>query len=139
MTPTDIALIRHGFRALSSDPDGLAATFYARLFALDPALRPMFKDDLKSQGRKLVAALAQVVHGLDRLDTIIDDVRVLARRHTGYGVIPGHYATVGLALVGALEERLGSDFGPDVRSAWTEAYGLLAGAMIEAARLPDAA
>lgn len=139
MTPTDVALIRDGFRMLAGEPDALASAFYGRLFTLDPALRPLFRDDLRAQGRKLVAALAHVVHGLDRLDTIIEDVRDLARRHTGYGVVPAHYATVGLALIGTLEARLGSDFTPEVRSAWTEAYGLLAGAMIEAARIYEAA
>ena len=72
-------------------------------------------------------------HGLDRPDTILEDVRTLARRHTAYGVEPSHYGTVGEALLSTLSARLGADFTPDLRAAWTEAYALLAGAMMAAA------
>jgi hemoglobin-like flavoprotein len=133
MNPADIDRVQASFRRLAGAPEALAADFYARLFELDPSLRPLFRDDLRSQGRKLTAALAYVVHGLDRPDTILEDVRTLARRHTAYGVEPSHYGTVGEALLSTLSARLGADFTPDLRAAWTEAYALLAGAMMAAA------
>ncbi len=133
LTPMDIQVIRDGFKRLAGQPEELAADFYARLFALDPALRPMFKTDLKSQGAKLIGALAHVVHGLDRMDTIIEDVRALARRHVGYGTVPAHYATVGQALIETLEAKLGASFDAQARAAWGNAYGVLSEAMIAAA------
>ncbi|HEX2554670.1 MAG TPA: globin domain-containing protein [Microvirga sp.] len=132
MNPADIASIQSSFRRLAAAPEALAADFYACLFHLDPTLRPLFKDDLRRQGRKLTAALAHVVHGLGQLDAILEDVRALARRHADYGVEPSHYGTVGQALLTTLEARLGRDFTPELRAAWTEAYALLAGAMIAA-------
>ena len=132
MNPADIDRVQASFQRLAAAPQALAADFYARLFGLDPSLRPLFRDDLGSQGRKLTAALAHVVHGLGRLDTILEDVRNLVRRHAAYGVEPSHYGTVGEALLATLEARLGPDFTPDLRAAWTEAYARVAGAMMAA-------
>ncbi|WP_018259459.1 globin domain-containing protein [Methylobacterium sp. WSM2598] len=134
MNPDAIAIIRFGFRHLAAEPDHLAVNFYARLFDLGPSLRPLFNDDLTRQGRKLVAMLAQVVQGLDRLGTIVADVRALGRRHVGYGVVPAHYATVGAALLSTLADRLGATFDAEARSARTQAYTLLAEVMLEASR-----
>jgi hypothetical protein len=92
---------------------------------------------MKSQGAKLVAAIGAVVKSLDGIDTILDDLGALARRHHRYGVREEHYASVGAALLWALEQGLGFDFKPDVREAWTTAYDLLKGAMIAASSHKD--
>jgi hemoglobin-like flavoprotein len=133
MTPAQVQLVRDGFQRLAADRDGLAADFYARLFALEPSLRALFQSDLKAQGAKLVGALAYVVKGLDRLDEILDDVRALGRRHVAYGVQPSDYDVVGRALIGTLAARLGESFDARAQAAWTAAYSMLAAAMIEAA------
>jgi len=44
-----------------------------------------------------------------------------------------HYATVGSALLWTLEQGLGEQFTPEVREAWTAAYGLLAQVMQQGA------
>lgn len=139
MTPADIAAIRSSFRSLSGAPDALAGAFYERLFALDPSLRHLFKGDLEAQGRKLVLVLSHVVQALDRLDSILGDVRSLGRRHAGYGVEPRHYGTVGEALLDTLSARLGAAFDAETRRAWTKAYTVLAGVMIDAADARSAA
>jgi hemoglobin-like flavoprotein len=56
----------------------------------------------------------------------------------GYGVEEPHYAVVGEALIGTLEQGLGAAFGPPVRTAWIEVYAFIAGTMIEAARAAGA-
>jgi hemoglobin-like flavoprotein len=135
MTPRQTELVRRSFAKVVPIRAEAAALFYGRLFALDPGTRPLFRGDIAAQGVKLMAALATVVHALDRFDTVLDDVRALARRHVRYGVDERHYATVGAALLWTLEQGLGPDeFTPAVRDAWSTAYALLSGAMIEAAR-----
>ena len=47
-----------------------------------------------------------------------------------------HYDTVGGALLWTLGAGLGDAFTDDVKTAWTRAYGILAGAMKEAAKAP---
>lgn len=134
MTPKQIKLVQSSFGQIVPIREQAAELFYQKLFSLDPALRPMFKGDMTLQGAKLMSALTFVVGALNKLDTILDEVRLLARRHVGYGVEARHYTLVGAALIGTLEEAFGKDFTPDLREAWTAAYATLSGAMIEATR-----
>ncbi len=131
MTPNQISLVQKSFDAV---PAEIAADlFYARLFELDPSLRPLFKGDMKAQGRKLMDMIAVAVRGLNNLDTIVPAVQDLGVRHAGYGVTPDHYETVGSALLWTLDKGLGEHFTDEVREAWTEAYILLSSTMIDAA------
>lgn len=113
--------------------DKAAELFYGRLFELDPSLKPLFKGDMAQQGRKLMTMIGTAVSGLTRLDQIVPAVRDLGRRHVGYGVKDAHYATVGAALLWALETGLGPAFTPEVKAAWATTYGTLAGVMKQAA------
>ena len=136
MTPQQVALVRQSFAKVVPIREQAATLFYDRLFAIDESTRPLFRGDMKSQGAKLMAAIAAVVKSLDRIETMLDDLRALARRHDRYGVQEEHYASVGTALLWTLEQGLGSDFTPEVRKAWATAYGLLSGAMIAATSEP---
>ena len=130
MTPRQVTLVQESFAKIVPIREQAAALFYNRLFAIDPTTRPLFRGDMKSQGAKLMAAIGAVVKSLDRIDTILDDFRTLARSHHRYGVRDEHYASVGAALLWTLEQGLGFDFTPDVRRAWATAYDLLSAAMI---------
>ena len=134
MTPAQTAAVEASFRLVAPIAEPAAALFYAKLFALDPSLRPLFRDaDLQAQGRKLMQAIGFVVGNLRRPEALLPTVAALGRRHGGYGVQPSHYDTVGAALLAILAEGLGPDFTPEIRDAWAEAYGLLARIMVEAA------
>src|SRR5215831_13234871 len=54
-------------------------------------------------------------------------------RHAGYGVKAADYDTVAGALLGTLEQALGSEFTLAVRDAWAAYYQTLAGEMKAAA------
>lgn len=136
MTPQQIALVRESFAKVVPIREQAAALFYDRLFAIDGSARPLFRGDMKSQGAKLMAAIAAVVKSLDRLDSMLGDLRALARRHDGCGVREHHYTSVGAALLWTLEQGLGAAFTPEVREAWATAYGLLSRTMIQAASEP---
>lgn len=138
MNPTQIALINRSFDQLASAAEEVAASFYRRLFELDPALRPLFQHDIALQGRKFMTMLAVVVRGLGELDRLLTDVENLGRRHVAYGVSDTHYQTVETALLWAIQDRLGADWTPAVGEAWGAAYRLLADTMQRAARdVPD--
>lgn len=127
-----IALVQASFERLAPEAQRTAALFYARLFELDPAVKPLFRHDMQEQGIKFMDMLGLMVTNLDRPATIIGEVKALAVRHTGYGVKPEHYHLVGAALLWALGESLGPAYTPDVHAAWHEAFYLLAGLMKEA-------
>lgn len=110
-----------------------AALFYDRLFVLDPSLKPLFKGDMTEQGRKLMEMIGTAVTNLGTLEKIIPAVQDLGRRHATYGVQPGHYDTVGTALLLTLGQGLGDAFTPPVKAAWAQAYTILATVMKDAA------
>ncbi len=133
MNPEQIALVQNSFKLVEPIAEIAAGLFYSRLFELDPSLRPMFKNDIKEQGKKLMQALAFVVKGLKKPDTIIPVIQDLGRGHVHYGVQDAHYDTVGAALLWTLEKGLGEAWTAEVQEAWTAAYGLISHVMKEAA------
>ena len=128
MTPENITRVRTTWALVTPIADTAASMFYERLFTLDPSLRPLFVGtDLAPQRRKLVQAIALVVAALDRLYEVVPTLEALGRRH--YGVNDAHYDTVGQALIDTLERGLGAAWNAETASAWTQAYGIIAGTM----------
>jgi nitric oxide dioxygenase len=99
------------------------------LFVISPKLRELFPADLSQQKRKLMQMIAAAVAGLTNLDKLVPAVKALGARHAGYGVTVADYAVVGEALLWTLEQGLGEEFKPEVRSAWANVYDLLAATM----------
>jgi hemoglobin-like flavoprotein len=115
-----------------------AQLFYNNLFTLDPALKPMFRGDMQLQGQRLMGMIGAAVGKLGELDTLVPILQNLGRRHGGYGVLPSHYDTVGVALLKTLEQGLGDAFTPQVRAAWASVYGVMRSVMLEATETVEA-
>jgi hemoglobin-like flavoprotein len=134
MTPQQITQVQATFEKVRPIAHAAADLFYGKLFELDPALRPLFRGDMKEQGRMLMSVLSSAVRGLSNPAPLVPVLKDLGKRHMAYGVRDEHYPVVGSALLWTLEQGLGEDFTPDVRDAWVAAYTLLSGAMQEGAR-----
>jgi hemoglobin-like flavoprotein len=126
-------LVRTTFAKLAVMPEVSAALFYERLFASNPTFRPLFKNDMRVQGVKLMAMLAMVVYNLPEPGLVSPAIRDLAGRHVQYGVKLTDYDALREALLWTLEQALGEDFTPAVREAWVVCYDELAGEMKAAA------
>ena len=118
--------------------------FYDTLFALDLALKPLFKNTF-TQSKMLTemvdAALGLLPGVLDQAlgeeKTAIDPQLIpilvdLAERHVAYNVKAEHYGTVGLALVTTLERTLGNRVDAPTKAAWIELWSLICTVMIPA-------
>jgi hemoglobin-like flavoprotein len=138
LSPQAIELVRKSWAAVMPISDAAASLFYERLFELDPSVRPLFKGDMREQKKKLMQTLAIAVDGLSSLDKLVPVLKALGVRHAGYMVQDRHYDLVGQALLWTLREGLGNAFTPDVESAWTKVYGLVAETMRTAAAHQDA-
>lgn len=134
LTTIQIRMVQSTWQLLVPIQRQVASAFYSKLFMLDPGIAPLFKGDLDDQGRKLTAMITTAVSSLDGLGELVPHVQALGRRHAGYGVNDAHYDTVGAALLWTLEQGLGSRFTPEVKTAWTRTYDLLASTMKAAAR-----
>jgi hemoglobin-like flavoprotein len=132
-------------RTLVADPLGWwGLQFYDTLFALNPALKPLFTNTF-TQSKMLTemvdAALGLLPGVLDQAlgaeKTAIDPQLIpilvdLAERHVAYNVKAEHYGTVGLALVTTLERTLESHFDTPTKAAWVELWSLICTVMIPA-------
>lgn len=133
LSAEQIRLIKDSWYRVLPIKDKAAEMFYARLFELDPGVKPLFKGKLDFQGDKLMTTLNVVVNSLDDLSAIEEMLQEMGKRHIIYGVEAAHYETVGAALLWVLQQGLGEYFTEEVGEAWTIAYGLVATTMIEAA------
>jgi hemoglobin-like flavoprotein len=133
MTPDQVTLVQQSFAKVAPISDQAAVMFYGRLFEIAPQVKELFPTDMAEQRRKLMATLAIVVNGLASLETILPAASALATRHVAYGAKPEHYPVVGSALLWTLEKGLGAAWTKDVAEAWTAAYALLSGFMINQA------
>jgi hemoglobin-like flavoprotein len=123
-------MVQSTWRAVLPVGDTFAELFYGRLFALEPQLRRLFRDDMVEQGRNLTAMLSVATANIAKPEKISVALRQLGRRHAAYGVEPRHFVTVEDALVFALEHALIDVFTAEVKAAWQAAYALLSSAML---------
>lgn len=130
MTPDQILLVRSSWSKIAERADVFTARFYERLFSIDDSAARLFSGvEMTAQQWKLAQTLGVVVQALDDLDTLLPAVAALGTRHTRYGVQPHHFESVGRALLQAFGDTLGDGFTADARTAWTEAYALIASVM----------
>ncbi len=133
MTPRQIELVQSSYRSVLLVSESTAQLFYARLFAVEPAMKALFAHDLRQQGRLFMYALGASVAWLKNFNAVVPQLEALAQRHRGYGVRPQDYAVLADALLWALERALGESFDDELRSAWSALIGRLAGVMKQAA------
>ncbi len=133
MTENQVSLVQGTFAKVAPISETAAEIFYSKLFELDPSLKPLFKTDIKEQGKKLMSMIGAAVGGLNNLEALVPVVQELGKRHVEYGVTPEHYDTVATALLYTLEKGLGDSWTPEVQDAWVEVYTVLASTMKEAA------
>ncbi|MBC5767940.1 globin domain-containing protein [Ramlibacter albus] len=139
-------LLRESWKLVVPVIDTAADLFYRRLFELQPAYRALFPDDMSGQKRKLMGMLGFAVKACDwpdeawAQDVATDDdlvlvVLALGRRHAMLYKVPQEgYATVGEALIWALDMGLGQAFTKETRAAWSKLYTVMSSTMMMGAR-----
>jgi len=128
-----IALVQQSLSQVSGQSRQLGMLFYTQLFALAPAVRPLFQRERQEQERKFLAMLMTLVNGLSHLELLLPLVQGLGRRHVKYGVQAEHYVLVEGALLWAFAQVLGDAFSPAVAAAWSAVYRMIVAVMLEKA------
>jgi hemoglobin-like flavoprotein len=130
MTPEQIDLVEATFAVFYPERyDAFASDFYERLFALNPALRPLFPADMSKQRSKLMTTFNIIINGLRHPDSLRPVLSKLGGLHVNEGVRPADYQTLGVALNGTLESYLGAQWSPGVAEAWSAAYSTMTSLM----------
>jgi len=135
-------LVEETWRIVEPRADQLGTDFFLRLFQRSPSLLELFsfKDDkplsssprLRAHGSKVMATIANAVSGLRDLEALIPILANLAKKHAEYGVQEEHFPYVGEALLGTLADALGTDWTPDVQTAWTTVWNTVVAVMAPA-------
>ena len=129
----DVDALETSFDLVAGNGDELMDEFYSRLFAAAPAVRPLFPPDLKRQKTMLLGALVLLRKSLRNLAPIVPKLRDLGARHVAYGARPEHYPVVGAVLIASMAAVAGEHWKSDYERAWSAAYEIVAGAMLEGA------
>ncbi|WP_354641433.1 globin domain-containing protein [Kitasatospora camelliae] len=131
--PFDPAVIRASFAVVERRADQLTRYFYAHLFTHNPGVQELFPARLAEQRDRLFAALTQLVLRLDDPERLAGYLAALGRDHRKFRAAPEHYPAVGASLIAALRHFSGHSWTTEIEKAWTEAYTVIAQAMIDAA------
>jgi nitric oxide dioxygenase len=130
----DLQALEESFDLVAPRGDELMDTFYARLFAAAPAVKPLFAGtDLRRQKGMLLGALLLLRKSLRDLGAIVPKLRELGARHVDYGARPEHYPVVGAVLIASMAEIAGDAWRPEYERAWAAAFDVVAGAMLDGA------
>jgi hemoglobin-like flavoprotein len=133
MTHAQRQLVRQTLDRLREEAEPVTLLLYGKLFELDPSTRPLFHNDLMTQGLKLIATLDAIAVSLDQLESIRPRLLELGRLHASYGIQAGHYDTLVAAMLWAFGQALGPDFDTRARDAWREALAAVTAVMQEGA------
>jgi len=130
----NISALETSFDHIADRGDELVDIFYGRLFAVAPGVQPLFEGtDLKRQKGMLLAALVLLRRSLRDLDSVTPKLRDMGARHVRYGAQPEHYPVVGEVLIASMAQVAGEAWTVEFELAWTEAFGVVAGAMLDGA------
>lgn len=113
----------------------ITKTFYHNMFTEHPELTNLFNMGNQANGsqqQSLAAAVFAYAANYSNPDALAPVVSRIVHKHVSVGIRAEHYPIVGHHLLGAIQETLGEAATPPLLSAWGEAYGLLADALITA-------
>jgi len=118
-----------------ADQNGLIGRFYTRWFSFEASPRDLFPPDMAAQRTAFARALSWVYGELvaQRAEEPVAFLAQLGRDHRKYGVLPGHYETLGQALYATLRDALGAAWTDAVASAAEQSLNLITGVMSGAA------
>jgi hemoglobin-like flavoprotein len=129
----DLEALETSFDLVAPRGDELMDEFYRRLFETAPAVTPLFAGaDLHRQKTMLLGTLVLLRKSLRDLDAIVPKLRELGARHVAYGAEPEHYPVVGEVLIAAMAHVAGAAWLPEYERAWSSAFAIVAGAMLDA-------
>ena len=132
--PLNVELLEQSFELVKPKADEFVASFYYNLLTDYPDAMPLFAHTcMPLQLQMLKGALVMVVENLRKPDVLTSALGGLGARHVKYGALPEHYPLVGSSLLKTLGQYAGDAWTPELKQAWTDAYGAITELMLEGA------
>ncbi|HWX48899.1 MAG TPA: NO-inducible flavohemoprotein [Roseomonas sp.] len=128
-----ISLVKATVPALEAHGLAITRRMYERMFQ-NPAIRDLFNQshhgETGSQPRALASAVLAYAKNIDNPGVLAAALERIAQKHVGLNILPEHYPYVAEALLGAIQDVLGTAATPQILEAWGEAYWFLAEVLI---------
>ncbi|MCB1536158.1 MAG: hemin receptor [Rhodoblastus sp.] len=132
MTRDQAQIVEDSFSAIGPVTLEMGEAFYDNLFEIAPELRKMFSRETSGQAMRFSQILAFVVSNLRAPDRLLPIIRNLGARHREVGVVAEHFPPFKAALLKTVHEKMGDHWTPEVESAWSSTYDMLAKEMLSA-------
>lgn len=133
MDSNAVTRLRASYDLVAPRAQELIDTFYTKLFATAPAVRPLFPTDMRAQKGHLLAAVGLVVKHADNLNALAEPLQQMGARHVKYGAKPEHYPVVRDTMLYALAHIAGKAWTPQFAADWAVALNAVAAFMIKGA------
>jgi len=130
--------LKESFARVATYGDEVPLFFYSHLFLTHPETREMFPVSMAGQRDKLLNALGRIVSDVSSHDSLLPFLRGLGRDHRKFGAVAEHYPAVGASLIATLKHFNGPSWTEELAQDWTEAYGVIAQVMTDAAAEDEA-
>jgi hemoglobin-like flavoprotein len=130
----NVELLENSFQLIKPQAEEFATKFYDNLLTDYPEVQPLFAHtDLTKQRKHLISALVLVVENLRRPESLKEALTSLGVRHVNYGTIPEYYPFVGQTLLKTFEQVLQTNWTPEIKQAWVDAYEVISQVMLTGA------
>ena len=116
----------HGLGARRAE---LPALFYGRLFELDPGARHLVAALRQTDGDRLLELMERIVPALERPETLVPELVLLARRYLSHGLREPCWERVGDAMLWSVEQLMHAEWNAELRLAWSDAVTLIISVM----------
>lgn len=131
MDNATIERLESSFKLLAPRGEELVDQFFARLFAENPSVRPMFPESLADQKKMLLAALVLVLENIRNPEKLAEPLKKMGGRHEGYGTKIEHFPIVRDVLVYVMSEMAGNQWNDQLTEDWTNALNFFASVMVD--------
>ena len=111
-------LIKQSFPVVFRHKSEIAGRFYELLFARQPGIRALFREDMTTQKEmiaSLLCALAQVSFDQDTIPAMLERA---VRSHAALGISEQQIRSAQTALSDAVDQTVGPKLTPEVLGAW---------------------
>jgi NAD(P)H-flavin reductase/hemoglobin-like flavoprotein len=125
--------LKESFVRAAAYGDEVPRFFYSHLFLTSPEIRDMFPVSMVAQRDKLMSALGRILAEISSPGTLTPFLQGLGRGHRKFGTLAEHYPAVGASLLATFAHFNGTRWNAELARDWTEAYRLVAQAMLAGA------
>ncbi len=129
-----IEIVKSTIPFLKENKIALTSYFYKRMFEHNPEVKPLFNVSNQADGRQqqaLAGAIVAFAENIDQPEALANTVEIISNKHASLMIQEDHYPIVGENLIASIKELMNLEPESEILTAWTQAYGFLAGILMD--------